>query len=77
MRNKIEICKICDSKLSNTELITDFIYGDKTKKKNFLNVSHVMLFIKSLFLKKKRNKNFINKNLKNLCPPELEKILDG
>ena len=77
MRNKIEICKICESKLFNSELITDFIYGDNTKKKNFLNVSHVMSFIKNHFLKKKRNKNFINKNLKNLCHQELEKILDG
>ena len=76
MEIKIEICKICNSKfISKSELITDFIYGDKTKK-IFLNVSHVMSFIKSRFLKKEEQ-NFINKNLKNLCPQELEKILDG
>ena len=77
MRNKIEICKICESKLSNSELITDFIYGDNTKKKKFFKCESCHVIYQKPFFKKKRNKNFINKNLKNLCPPGLEKTLDG
>ena len=58
MRNKIEICKICESKLSNSELITDFIYGDKTKKKKFFKCESCHVIYQKPFFKKKEEQKF-------------------
>ena len=61
MQNKIEYCKICKSKISTPILITNFIYGDKTKRKKFFKCSFCDVIFQKPFFKKKEEEKFYKK----------------
>ena len=61
MRDKVKKCKICNSKLLNTVLITDHIYGDKTKKKKFFKCQNCEIIFQKPFFNKIDEQKFYKK----------------
>ena len=61
MRDKVKKCKICNSKLLNTVLITDHIYGDKTKRKKFFKCQNCEIIFQKPFFNKIDEQKFYKK----------------